>query len=297
MEARATGRDSTATTISTNSYRRGTMDANDDASTSTSTPLMRVDVVGSGYESDGELEEDAMGDGRDDGRDDDDDDDGNEDDFDDFDDETRPFAARTRSTYVGVLRRASTSMSARAGELAFDRDRIVGFQRCRLDVVSKTRDVEVSVGEVGRGRIYRVVHRVRGVRDRCRDQRHVSRAAGGVRGGGERARGGRRRSRRSRARASARRSRRARGRRRYTVRPTRSAGVHYVMAVLNGIRAAAFESERRRRQSDRDGAFRRIGSHDRSRGSVGAHRRGSGDAIRARRVRYGGFVSERFGSF
>ena len=104
MEARATGRDSTATTISTNSYRRGTMDANDDASTSTSTPLMRVDVVGSGYESDGELEEDAMGDGRDDGRDD--------------DDETRPFAARTRSTYVGVLRRASTSMSARAGERA-----------------------------------------------------------------------------------------------------------------------------------------------------------------------------------
>ena len=59
-----------------------------------------------------------MGDGRDDGRDDDDDDDGNEDDFDDFDDETRPFAARTRSTYVGVLRRASTSMSARGGERA-----------------------------------------------------------------------------------------------------------------------------------------------------------------------------------
>ena len=68
---RATGLD--RATTSTNSYRRGTMDANDDASTSTSTPLMRVDVVGSGYESDGELEEDAMGDGRDDGRDDDDD--------------------------------------------------------------------------------------------------------------------------------------------------------------------------------------------------------------------------------
>ena len=81
------------------------MDALGDASVSTSTPLMRVDVVGSGYESDGELEEDdAMGDGRDDGRDD--------------DDETRPFAARTRSTYVGVLRRASTSMSAWTGERA-----------------------------------------------------------------------------------------------------------------------------------------------------------------------------------
>ena len=80
--------------------------------------MMRVDVVGSGYESDGELEEDAMGDGRDDGRDDDDDDDGNDDDEDDDDDETRPFAARTRSTYVGVLRRASTSMSAWTGERA-----------------------------------------------------------------------------------------------------------------------------------------------------------------------------------
>ena len=139
----------------------------------------------------------------------------------DDDDETRPFAARTRSTYVGVLRRASTSMSAWTGE------RAIGIESLDFNGVDSTWSrrrgtslwcpsvkwiVAASIGLCVGCAAFAIDVGIRGMY-RARRALFEAAAREGARG--------RRRSRRSRARASARRSRRARGRRRYTVRPTR----------------------------------------------------------------------------
>jgi len=80
----------------------------------------RAFELGSGYESDGELEEVEE-----------------EEEIEDEteDDETRPFAARTRSTYVGVLRRASTSMSS---QRAWEGERAVGIESLDFNDVDST---------------------------------------------------------------------------------------------------------------------------------------------------------------
>jgi len=180
------------------------------------TRATRARELGSGYESDGEVEEANEVE------------DANE-------EETRPFAARTRSTYVGVLRRASTSTSSHR---AWEGERVVGIESLDFNDVDSTWSrrrgttrcpsakwiVAASIGffigcvafamDVG----IRFVHRARwalfeAVRDRARAGgaafAHASVGAALAAGAGV---------------ATI-----------YGAPRAKGAGVHYVMAVLNGI--------------------------------------------------------------